>query len=178
MRVLVTEREIEELRYGRKVGNGKEGICYFSEDDNKVVKIFHDWHSVYSLLTDKIKHSQIAYPIDILYDKEDNLRGYTMYFLGGQKFKNGFPFGKGVLIEQNKYFIANFSNGNIDENLIEINEKEYNNKWKINLNDDNIENNNDIDFSCNSDFHSSDCSNLNSVSIKESLISNTNKRKI
>ena len=91
MRVLVTEREIEELRYGRKVGNGKEGICYFSEDDNKVVKIFHDWHSVYSLLTDKIKHSQIAYPIDILYDKEDNLRGYTMYFLGGQKFKNGFP---------------------------------------------------------------------------------------
>ena len=94
------------------------------------------------------------------------------------QFKNGFPFGKGVLIEQNKYFIANFSNGIIDENLIEINEKEYNNKWKINLNDDNVENNNDIDFSCNSDFHSSDCSNLNSVSIKESLISNTNKRKI
>jgi len=90
MKVLINQRELEELKYSRSIGNGKEGTCYLPEDDNKIVKIFHDWNKSTKLYFDNLSNSQIAFPIDTLYDYSDNLIGYTMYYLGGIKFKNGF----------------------------------------------------------------------------------------
>ena len=41
-KVLVDDHDLEAIRFGRKIGvNGKEGTCYFSEEDNQVVKIYH-----------------------------------------------------------------------------------------------------------------------------------------
>ena len=42
MKVLVSERDLEELRYSRRIGSGNEGYCYLPEDDNKIVKLFSD----------------------------------------------------------------------------------------------------------------------------------------
>ena len=90
MKVLVDKRYLEELKYSRRIGNGKEGVCYLPEDDNRITKIFHEWNKSKKVYFDDIKNSQISFPIDILYDNKENLVGYTMYYLGGEKFVNGF----------------------------------------------------------------------------------------
>ena len=39
-KVLVDDHDLEAIRFGRKIGvNGKEGTCYFSEEDNQVVML-------------------------------------------------------------------------------------------------------------------------------------------
>ena len=90
MKILVDERDIEELKYGMRVGVGKEAACYLPEDDNKIVKIYKDGYTVSNLLENEIIHKQIAYPIDTLYDSKDVLRGYTMNYLSGEHFIHGF----------------------------------------------------------------------------------------
>jgi len=91
-RVLVDDEYLEKLRLNESNWNGKEGNCYLSEN-NKIVKIFKDYYMVPNLLTDEIKHEQIAYPIDILYDKDGAIKGYTMNYLKGKHFINGFSDG-------------------------------------------------------------------------------------
>ena len=92
-KVLVDRRYIVEIMEGNYIGFGKEGKCYFTEDDNQLVKIFHDHLSVdrRKVLFDDLNNDQIAFPNDLLIDKDTNiLVGYTMYYLGGEKFVHGF----------------------------------------------------------------------------------------
>ncbi len=90
MKVLVDKQYLEKLKNLKPIANGKEGICYLQVDDNRIVKIFHEWNKSKKIYFDNLTNSQIAFPIDILYDKKDNLVGYTMHYLGGDKFINGF----------------------------------------------------------------------------------------
>lgn len=90
MKVLVDKRYLEELKYSEPKGHGKEGSCYLPEDDNRLVKIFYEWNKSKKIYFENYHHSQIAFPIDTLYDDKDNLVGYTMYYLSGEKFINGF----------------------------------------------------------------------------------------
>ena len=92
MKVLVNERDLEEIRYSRRVGVGKEGICYLPVDDNRIVKLFYDSYKsqVKQVNFSNIKNSQIAFPIDILCTTDGQIVGYTMNYLSGEKFINGF----------------------------------------------------------------------------------------
>lgn len=91
-RVLVDRDTVEEMKKAPLIGSGKEGQCYFTNDPDVIVKIFYYYDKYRQVHFDNRYHEQIAYPIDILIDKESKLiTGYTMPYLKGQKFENGFP---------------------------------------------------------------------------------------
>ena len=92
MRVLVSDREIEEIKYSQPVGYGHEGICYLTEDDNKIVKLFFDTckDKFKKISFSNLNNNQIAFPIDILYDKHNRIIGYTMNYINGEKLLDGF----------------------------------------------------------------------------------------
>lgn len=89
--VFVNRRRVEEIRQEICIGRGKEGSCYLPSDDNKIVKLYHIWDAKRKLHFMNCEHPSIAFPKDILLDEETKmLVGYTMYFLGGMHFSNGF----------------------------------------------------------------------------------------
>ena len=91
MNVLVDRREIQEIKFSPRIGNGKEGCCYLPDDDNKIYKLFHYYDGKRKIYFDNLSNNQRAFPEDILIDKDSNLiAGYTMYYLSGEKFINGF----------------------------------------------------------------------------------------
>lgn len=90
MKVLVSDKYLEKLSCLKPKGVGKEGKCYLPNNGNKLVKIFDEEYKVEKINFVGLENSQIAFPIDTLYDKNGNLRGYTMYYLVGEKFINGF----------------------------------------------------------------------------------------
>lgn len=68
---------------------GREGICYILPN-NKVIKLFHGLDKDRKILFDNLYNSQIAFPIDILYDNQSNLiAGYTMEYLQGECMLDG-----------------------------------------------------------------------------------------
>ena len=139
MKVLVNEREIEEIRFSKIIGIGNEGYCYLPANDNLIVKLFFDNYK------EKVKHiyfselncSQIAFPIDVLYNSSENIIGYTMNYLSGVKFVNGFKddlllsdLKKAYLNIRN--IILNLKNVYMDDNCLENMLYDYiNNKIKI-----------------------------------------------
>ena len=90
-RILVDRDTIDEMKKGLFISRGKEGQCYFL-DENNVVKIFYYYDRYRNIDFDNRYHEQISYPKDILIDKESKMiTGYTMPYLKGQKFEYGFP---------------------------------------------------------------------------------------
>ena len=91
-KVLVDDHDIEAIRFGRKIGvNGKEGTCYFSEEDNQVVKIYHMYLPNRKVYFENLNNNNVAFPNDILLDTNTGLiAGYTMNYLQGVKIMDGF----------------------------------------------------------------------------------------
>lgn len=90
-KVLVDDHDVEAIRFGRKIGVGKEGTCYFSEDDNQVAKIYHMYLPRRKVYFENLSDSNITFPNDILFDMETGLiAGYTMDYLPGIKLLDGF----------------------------------------------------------------------------------------
>ncbi len=92
-RVLVEDHDLEEIRFGRKIGfNGKEGSCYFSEDDNQVIKLYHIFLGTRKVYFDGLVSNSISFPNDILiYKYTEAIAGYTMDYFPGIQLYNGFP---------------------------------------------------------------------------------------
>lgn len=89
--IRVNYREIEEIRFGYCLGSGKEGRCYFYEEDNCIVKLYHCMLRHGQLYFDDLYDSKIAFPRDILfYENTDLIAGYTMPYLRGKSLNNGF----------------------------------------------------------------------------------------
>lgn len=91
-KVLVDDHDVEAIRFGRKIDvNGKEGTCYFSEEDNQVVKIYHMYLPRRKVYFENLSDNNISFPNDILFDMETGLiAGYTMDYLSGIKLLDGF----------------------------------------------------------------------------------------
>lgn len=90
-RVLVDRREIEEIKNGFCLGRGKEGACYYLEDDNIVAKIYYYFSANRQVYFDSESSRLITFPIDILIDSCSNsITGYTFNPTRGEHFKNGF----------------------------------------------------------------------------------------
>ena len=104
-RILVDRDTIEEMKKRPLLNCGKEGQCYFTDDPNTLVKIYYYYDKFRNVYFDDRYHEQIAYPEDILIDKESKMiTGYTMPYLRGQKFNCGFP--KSMELEELKDRIA------------------------------------------------------------------------
>lgn len=104
-RVLVDSREMEEIRFGFSLGRGKEGSCYFVEDDNIIVKLYHDYCKNRKFYIPQVPSNQIAFPIDMLVLKNSDLIvGHTMDFLPGEKILNGFKSTLSLSDLKNAYF--------------------------------------------------------------------------
>lgn len=89
--IRVNYKEIEALRYGVLVGYGKEGRCYFQEDDNLLVKLFHYFIKDRQIYFSYLKDARISFPVDILkYEDTESVVGYTLPFLQGESLKDGF----------------------------------------------------------------------------------------
>ena len=90
-KVLVDDHDVEAIRFGRKIGVGKEGTCYFSKEDNQVVKIYHMYLPRRKVYFENLSDSNITFPNDTLFDMETGLiAGYTMDYLSGIKLLDGF----------------------------------------------------------------------------------------
>ena len=90
-KVLVDDHDVEAIRFGRKIGVGKEGTCYFSEEDNQVVKIYHMYLPNRKVYFENLNNNNVAFPNDILLDTNTGLiAGYTMNYLQGVKIMDGF----------------------------------------------------------------------------------------
>ena len=88
MKVLVDKDTLLEMRKGDYLESGDEGDCYFL-DEKTVVKIYYCLDKYRHVYFDDMYHEQIAYPIDILIDKESKLiAGYTMPYLAGEKISD------------------------------------------------------------------------------------------
>lgn len=89
--IRVNCRDIEELKYGAPAGFGKEGLCYFQEDDNLLVKLFHYFFNNRQIYFQYLKDARISFPVDILkYEDTESVVGYTLPFLKGESLKDGF----------------------------------------------------------------------------------------
>ena len=84
-KVLVDDHDVEAIRFGRKIGVGKEGTCYFSEEDNQVVKIYHMYLPKRKVYFENLSDNNITFPNDTLFDMETGdskpIRG--TYYLSG-----------------------------------------------------------------------------------------------
>lgn len=135
--VLVDRIEVKEIRKNKCIGRGKEGSCYFLKQEHQVVKIYHIWDSKRKIYFDQ-GSDRIAFPNKILLDKETNiLVGYTMNYLEGIKFLDGFQ-DKLSLEELKKSYqelkeiIKNLKDIYMDDNCLENMLYDYNLK-RINL---------------------------------------------
>ena len=91
-RILVDRDTVEEMKKRPPLNRGKEGQCYYTDDPNTIVKLFYYYDRYRNVYFDDRYHEQIAYPEDILIDKESKMiTGYTMPYIKGQKFEYGFP---------------------------------------------------------------------------------------
>lgn len=91
-RILVDRDTVEEMEKRPPLNHGKEGQCYYTDDPNTIVKLFYYYDRYRNVSFDDRYHEQIAYPKDILIDKESKMiTGYTMPYIKGQKFQYGFP---------------------------------------------------------------------------------------
>ncbi|MBR3660429.1 MAG: hypothetical protein IKN63_00805 [Bacilli bacterium] len=91
MKVWIESDTLSKIRKKDKLGKpGKEGVCYLLPD-NKVIKLFHGLEKKKKVYFDCLSNPQIAFPIDVLYDRESKLTaGYTMNYLQGESLLDGF----------------------------------------------------------------------------------------
>ena len=91
MKKLVDKNDISKIKLGSYIGKGKEGFCYLSQDKSQVTKLFYGINKDKKIYFDNIVNSQIAFPKEILYDKESQkMIGYTMPYLNGDRLLDGF----------------------------------------------------------------------------------------
>ena len=83
---------IEELKYLCKniVGEGKEGICYSMNNSPLLLKIYKDNKRPKELNGANYNSNYIAFPKDIIKDKEGNIIASTMPYVPGIKIVEGF----------------------------------------------------------------------------------------
>jgi len=106
--ILVDLKKVEEIRKLNLIDSGKEGSCYFLSD-TEVIKIFHILDNKRKIYFDDLKFSNIAFPEDIyIYENTGLIQGYTMPYLEGEKFVDGFS--KRLLLSDLKNAIINMKN--------------------------------------------------------------------
>ena len=87
-KVLVDFKRIEEIRKLEIIGRGKEGSCYLL-NNQEVIKLYHFLKGKTKLYFDDLESKNISFPKDILV-YSNNVIGYTMNYLDGEKILNGF----------------------------------------------------------------------------------------
>ena len=123
-KVLVDRKDLEAIRDYELLGKGYEGSCYFIDDDY-IVKLFNEYRKNRKIYFDDMVCNQIAFPIEKLYTiKNKLLVGYTMKYLEGQKFINGFLetldiSSLKVAYVKIRYIILNLKNIYMDDNCLE-----------------------------------------------------------
>ena len=136
MKVLVDNKYLEKIKKSQSLDSGKEGKCYLDKN-NKVIKIFHKKTMFRKIYFDNINHNQIAFPIDLFYDKDNCILGYTMNYLNGKNLLNGFSKDldlnelKSVYLKT-RLMILKLKNIYMDDNCLENMLYDYESK-KINL---------------------------------------------
>ena len=90
VKVINSLEDLEKIK-GEYIGEGREGRCYFLKDSSIVLKIYKDEEKPKELVGSNMKSSNIAFPIDIYVDLQDNIIGSTMPFMIGEHLENGFP---------------------------------------------------------------------------------------
>lgn len=88
--VLVDINDIDKLRKLEFLQRGKEGSCYFLNND-EIIKLYHIMDTKRKIYFDNLESDVIAFPKDIyIYKGTDLITGYTMNFLKGESFISGF----------------------------------------------------------------------------------------
>ena len=90
MEIISSLEDLEKIKLN-KIGEGREGICYSMNNSPLLLKIYRDNQRPEELNGSNYNSPYIAFPKDIIKDKEGNIIASTMPYVPGIQIIEGFP---------------------------------------------------------------------------------------